>query len=100
MVLIEQTGKITFLYHKVPELPFNFVDEHHPVTIGLADAHRQKVIKIFLNNFYLPSKCDHVKQLITLTGITIGGFRGDKLLKAQIPFIRITLGHTKQITIF
>jgi hypothetical protein len=43
MVIIEENGLLTFLYRKVPELPFNFVDEFHPVTIGLADAHRQKV---------------------------------------------------------
>ena len=43
MVMIDQQGKITFLYKTVPELPFNFVDQYHPVTIGLADAHRQKV---------------------------------------------------------
>jgi hypothetical protein len=45
MVMIEENGLLTFLYRKVPELPFNFVDEFHPVTIGLADAHRQKVKK-------------------------------------------------------
>ena len=43
MSLIDESGKISFFYKKVPEIPLFVVDEFHPVTIGLADAHRQKV---------------------------------------------------------
>ncbi len=63
MVIIEQGGKITFLYNKVPELPYNFVDEHHPVTIGLADAHRQKVN--FLDTWIFESICAVKKYMFS-----------------------------------
>lgn len=43
MVMIEENGRINFFYKEMPEIPLFVVSQHHPVKIGLADAHRQKV---------------------------------------------------------